>query len=302
MNNQVWGENPQTQAKKRDVPYIRFNDSEICLFLPLPNINYHLSLPLINGWQDPVEIWTHDVYNQGRFVLNVFCKNVDFNTQICPFCKANNIKQQNIGRTLENKERPFPLKKKYAFPILVDEVPEKPFLLYKISEKFMEQIKNQFKMAKRSDIKVVILRTGSGRNDTQYSVSGTNLPVNERAFETAKIPAVTKENYKKFLTSLEDFNKLDFINVNAITTETAQPVASAQAQPIDQPGATQAPLEVKTHAFVGDPAELEKAKNFVIDFGPFADQKLGSLDKATLIRIAATLNGDVQKYAKMLIA
>jgi hypothetical protein len=313
---QGWGQNPTSSGgKKRDVPYVPFAGSKVNVFIPLSNITYHLSIVRVNGWDQPVEMWTHDIYANGRYMMNVFCKNTSINDQTCIFDNANNAKQAEMGVTLENKQRPFPLKKKYVFPIMVDEIPELPYLFCKISEKQMKAIVTQFQMSNAGeDVKIQLMRTGTKMQDTVYTYAITADPVNKDAINKCGIMTVTPEDYKQKLVALEDLSKLDFINFDDITSNPQSPAPQLQAdqsqqnqntdsalQPQPQSLPPQNPPQPDNNAPASNTDMVEKAKNYEIDFGPYAGKKMGELAPNILTILVNNLTGEVQELAKALL-
>jgi len=301
-NSPGWGKNPTGQAATRDVPYIKFSGADVNLFVPLPDKSYHLTVPMKNGWEQPVEIWTHDVIVNGKFVANVFCKNITRNLDVCPLCKANRAKEQQVGRTLENKERQHPLKKRFVFPVMADEIPELSFMLYKVSQKFMEQLSAQFQLAGNNNVKVVLLRNGSGIQTT-YSLSNSGQMADKAMIDNCPVPPVTADSYKEYLCSLEDFSQL------GITIDGGVSGGALSQQDNGSNGQVNGTITTPTTPSQGGTSmpdgngnpDLQKALDFVVGFGIHKDKKLSELDKAALDIISRNMTGEIQSNASLIL-
>jgi len=301
-----WGESPtRPQGQRRDVPYLMYNNADIAQFLPLADIQYHCTIISVNGWHQPVEIWTHDIYANGRFITNVFCKNTSMGDDRCPLCRANNKRQNELGGgKLRNDERPYPLKKKYVFPMIVDEVPEKPFVFYKVPEAMIKDIHNQFKIAGKP-VKIVVMKTGSGMTNTRYTVSSTGVPIDSKIADCKAVPVIEPETYKDFLTSLEDFTKFEFIDWDSASEHNQANTPSQQPQQVSAPVQTPNPSEeaikdeLPSTVNGNDPVVVANAHK--LTSGPYVDKTLGELDTNVLEIIAKNFKGVEQEYAKVIL-
>ena len=336
-----WGGAPQSGGgQKREVPYIDYSaeNTNIAQFVPFSDIEYHMTIPLVNGWVQPVEMWTHDILRNGRFWGNVLCKNIAMGMDECPLCKLNKEKEAQIAPAkITNAQRPAPIKTKVIFPVIIDEIPEKPFLLYKTSSKFLQQIVQQFTIAGSTDVKLILKRTGTTMQDTVYTIANSGQPIDQNRIAQANIIAISPDNFKPVLIALEDFDKLgigapDQTPVQG-TPQSGQQVGWGTGQPQQNVSTPQqnlaqqggAPItdigngQVGASPFTGQAqggdmdmtikpedmgytqAQVMEAENFQMTVGPFSGKKLGELDDVTLDKVATRMTGNIQTMASIVV-
>jgi hypothetical protein len=307
----TWGQNPQkSEYKKREVPYLPYSNSNIKRFAPLPNKDYTATIVTKNGWAEPVEMWVHTVTKNGNFFGTFFSRNTSMGEKVCPFAYANQMQlQKNGGIPIENKQRVYPLGKRYVFPLVIDEVPNEAFLFYMMSERELNKLVKVFQMAGKSpsEVKVKISRTGAGAQDTSYMYTVTDEPVNAQMIEKLDIQAINKENYKEYLINLENpYNQdlgLNLIDPTQIDNQSQPTNISNSPFTAQQPNAPQIDESGRSlDAAIEQQNIKSAAADYVIEFGPFAGKKLGEMDKDTLQIIADSMDGDIQEKAVQLLS
>lgn len=289
----TWGQTPtRGTVPKRDVPYLPYSNSKIKRFAPLADKDYTMTIITKNGWQEPVEIWTHTVSKNGTFFGQFFSRNVRPGDNNCPFAYANQQQlERNGGMPIENKNRVYPLGKRFVFPVVVDEVPNEQFMMYMVSERELTKLIKSFQIANKPvhEYKLKISRTGSGAQDTSYMYTVTGEPVNKQMLEKLNIPAITPDNYKEFLIGLE----------NPYASELGLNLKSPQNN--ENSGTSQFSSNTNIDTNSSNSNNKGAAANFIIEFGPFAGKKLGELDMDTLQIIADSMDGEIQAYAVELL-
>lgn len=291
-----WGQQPQGQTgQQRTTALVEGKDGKD-YFMPLEGVQYHVTIPMIGEWLQPMEIWTHDVLDaNGNWTGNIFCKKMNKNDS-CPLCTENELASQRVGRPLKNAERPSPLKKKYIFPVIVDEIPEKPFVWLKTFEKFLIQISEQMSIMQNAQ-KLIMKKTGKGR-DTVYTVGASGVPVNQQAIDGIKdlLPSPTRETFINAC-DYSDFEK-------GANQQTSANVGSQVQQPIQQQNVQQTQNNVQQQQSINQQQPINQqlnlsaqASNFVITFGAMAGKKLVDLSDEMLKTFANNMVGDIQTYA-----
>ena len=315
MNNADWGFNSisDNQNKKREVPYFDFNNNKnIKRFAPLSNQTYTLTIPVGNGWTTACEMWSHTVTKNGLFSGRWFSRSLTFDG-FCPFAHLN----AQAGRG-KGKDSPYPMTKQFVFPVIVDEVPEHSFLLYIVSQRTYEQVRDMVKEAGGPNFKIKLKGSGSGR-ETTYNFFPAGQPINQNAVNSAlkNIPVISDNQnddnwFKKVLIGLENpFDPSLGYNlptepgtVSTASSWDIKPDQNSNPTPESNPFNDNKPFD-NTKFETGNVAtttnnnsvSVDNSLSYSLDFGPTAGKQFKDIDDSTLKSISNVVTGEAQEHA-----
>ena len=310
-----WGNLPTSAGGgARELPYVPFNNSNIKRFAALPDQDYTMTILCKSGWEQPVQAWGYSVSKNGNYMGSYFARNKSASDKSDPFANANDAYvSQNIGVKVENKNKPFPIKCEYLFPVVIDEVPNEPFLLYGVSQKGLEAIQKAFQLAKCSPEtnKLIVSRIGKGLTTT-YSFTVSPNPVSPQVVQAAVIPEITPETYKDFLMSLEDpYDPQLGLFTQGNGQQSMSKTAPAQTQQAGWGATPQGNANANQQATNNNPPaqnqqtdeapEVTEAKSFVVQFGPYNGKSLGELDQSILQIFSDTMDGELKDKSLIIL-
>ena len=314
MNNATWGSNPAGKTSSPQTPVTDGKDGKM-YFTPVSGVVYHVTILLGGQWQQPLEIWTHDIKPDGKYQGNIYCQKKSYDDS-CLACTDNSQAEYRAGRTLKNGEKPNPLSKKLLFAVMVDELPEYPYLWYKTSEKFVQLIQQAANAQGGMDKKFAFSRLGTGINTT-YTCNSTGMPIDVNKLNQVinTLPPCTKDtfidtcDYSRFTGNNNQMQdpwqqqtQQQYQYTPQQTTPTQpqtqyqQPVQNnspiRQQQPVQQQPTHQQPPATQQSGQLS-----QQAQEFVIDFGPYQGQKMVDLDSDKLQTIANSTVGPINQCA-----
>lgn len=183
LDLQSWGV-PKEQRAKREEPYEKMPDG-IYYFMPFEDVNYTFSIVHSGEWRTPLKLWTHDIISNGEYKGNVPCLGTG-----CHMHAANNLYDNSlgVGQKPINKERPFPVKCKIIFPIIVDGIDL--LLWYKMGQNTFEIMLNYIVVGKK-----ICVRKRGQRINTTYLFSSSAEDVDDSKFSKIDLPSCSNDYF-----------------------------------------------------------------------------------------------------------
>jgi hypothetical protein len=305
----TWGDQPTSQqTEQRTSPIVTGKDNRP-YFVPMDGKQHVIQIITAGEWLQPMEIWTHDLYNaNGGYDGNIFCKKMHKDDH-CPYCELNDRAENKAGMKLQNADRPAPIKKKYIFPVIVDECPEHPFAWYKVHEQLLKQIVAAVSAAIANGgqmPKLVIGRAGAGKQSS-YTAASTGIPVDMQRMNQLQLPPQNKKYFIDACSYTQQQPTQQYQQQPAQPTQLAQQYQQYQQQPTQQQPTQQQPTQ-QQYQQQPTPQQpttndngIQQALEYQMNVGIHAGKKLKDLPRDVLEMIARNMYGDVQKHAATIL-